>query len=137
MFFVVRKPSETKKKKEKSCQTELRYFSQKINLIDLIKTQKGPNHKSYFRISLKDTEANNTIFNVLISLTYVVGYSLIHQIFSNRKNSKIFSLPLNDESNKFELIVYKCIHEIETRGLHEPFIYELDTCLTDVRPFFL
>jgi len=72
-------------------------------------------------------------FNVLISLVYVVDYSLIHQIFSNRKNSKIFSLQLNDENNKFELIVYKCIHEIETRGLREPFIYELDTCLTDIK----
>lgn len=106
--------------------------------------QKSPNEKSYFRISLNETEANNTIagndsssaFNVLISLTYIVDYSLIHQIFSNRKNSKIFSLPLNDENNKFELIVYKCIHEIETRGLQEPFIYELDTCLTDVRLIF-
>ena len=115
----------------------MRYYSQKINIIDLLQCQNS-SEPSYFRISLSQgsTATNSTSgqqFFLLISVIYFKQYSLINQIFSNRRNSKIFSLPLNDRSNKFELVVYKCINEIEARGIDDSFIYELNTSLTDIK----
>ena len=112
---------------------ELRYYSDKICLLDLFKTQK-PNEQSYYKIRFNsETGPSEATIDVVISLVYFRNFSLINQIFSSRSNSKIFSRPLNDEENKFELIIYKCMHEIESRGLNEHFIYEIETIVTDIK----
>ena len=120
------------KKKERSASKEIKYFSKKISLNDLIKAEKS-NGRSYIKLSLKSDMNESLLFNLVLSIVHLREYSLIKQIFSSSSNSKIFSLPLNHEQNKFELIIYKCINEIESRSLVDPFIYELETCQTDIK----
>lgn len=86
---------------------------------------------------LKSNVNESLEFNLVLSTVHLKEHSLIKQIFSSSSNSKIFSLPLNHEHNKFELIIYKCINEIESRSSLDPFIYELETCQTDIKWAFL
>jgi hypothetical protein len=70
-----------------------------------------------------------------VTINYLKEFSLINQIFSNKLNSKLItSAQLDDENCKFYLVLRKLIYEIETRGgLYEPYLYQLNVCLSDVK----
>jgi hypothetical protein len=110
------------------------YSSQLIDINSLV----YQHDRFYFKLNLKQKVNSNKDAILYASVRYYpLTYSVVNKLLSNKNNSKIFSLPLDDIRNPFDLILGKCMKEIEMRGLFKPFIYQLNAIESDIKWTFL
>ena len=86
----------------------------------------------FTNMSADNANSQQTDAYLYVTLNYLKEFSLINQIFSSKVNSKLLATSQID--NKFYLVVRKLIYEIETRGgLYEPYLYQINVCLGDIK----
>ena len=90
---------------------------------------------SFINISNDNNNNQDIDAYLYVTVSYLKEFSILNQIFSNKFNSKlIVTTQSDDKSCKFYLVLCKLINEIETRGgLYEPYLYQLNACISDIK----
>jgi hypothetical protein len=93
------------------------------------------NQISFVNISNDNNNNQDIDAYLYVTFSYLKEFSLFNQIFSNKFNSKLIATArFDDKSCKFYLVLRQLINEIETRGgLYEPYLYQLNACISDIK----
>lgn len=97
-----------------SSQESSKHLTRKISLLDVLNSN----------IRLYDKQEN--VFEIFMSLAYFASFSLIDHLFLHKNNSKILNC-------NFMNTLSKCLEEIESRGISELCLYELNGSFAEMK----